>query len=76
MSVQHTVVDRKLFVQALRHMGEDDLLYLNRMVVERLNLLAQAKSTVQLAQFTEGDRVQFTTNDGIVKHATVVKLNK
>ena len=76
MSAQHTVVDRELFVQALRHMGEDDLLYLNRMVVERLNLLAQVKSTVQLAQFAEGDRVQFTTNDGIVKHATVVKLNK
>ena len=37
-------------------MSEADLLYLNRMVVERLNLLAQAKSTVQLAQFAEGDR--------------------
>jgi len=29
-----------LFIQALRHRGEEDLLYLNRMVVERLNLLA------------------------------------
>jgi hypothetical protein len=37
-------------------MGEEDLLFLNRMVVERLNLLAQARSTVQLAQFAEGDR--------------------
>ena len=51
-----------MFVQALRYMGEDDLLYLNRMVVERLNLLAQARSTVQLAQFAEGDRVEFTTH--------------
>jgi hypothetical protein len=30
------------------------------MVVERLNLLAQAPSMTQLAQFSEGDGVQFT----------------
>ena len=76
MSTKQTVLDRELFAQALRHLGEEDLLYLNRMVVERLNLLAQAKSTVQLAQFTEGDRVHFTTGDGITKYALVVRLNK
>jgi hypothetical protein len=37
MSSKQTVLDRELFVQALRHMGEEDLLFLNRMVVERLN---------------------------------------
>lgn len=76
MSSKQTFLDRELFVQALRHMGEEDLLFLNRMVVERLNLLAQAKSTVQLAQFAEGDRVEFTTQDGAVKHGVVVRLNK
>jgi hypothetical protein len=57
-------------------MGQEDLLFLNRMVVERLTLLAQARSTVQLAQFAQGDRVEFTTQDGIVKHGVVVRLNK
>lgn len=76
MSSKQTVVDRELFLQALRHMGEEDLLFLNRMVVERLNLLAQARSTVQLAQFAEGDRVEFTTQEGIVKCGVVVRLNK
>lgn len=76
MSAKQTVLDRELFVQALRHMGEDDLLYLNRMVIERLNLLAQARSTVQLAQFAEGDRVEFTTNDGAIKRGRVLRLNK
>jgi hypothetical protein len=76
MSSKQTVLDRDLFLQALRHMGEEDLLYLNRMVVERLNLLVQARSTVQLAQFAEGDRVEFTTQDGIVKFGVVVRLNK
>ena len=56
MSTKQTVLDRELFAQALRHLGEEDLLYLNRMVVERLNLLAQAKSSVQLAQFTVSGR--------------------
>lgn len=38
MSSKQTVLDRELFVQALRHMGEEDLLFLNRMVVERLSV--------------------------------------
>lgn len=29
-----------------------------------------------LAQFAEGDRVQFTTSDGSIKTATVQRLNK
>ena len=76
MTSKHTVLDREMFVQALRHMGEQDLLFLNRLVVERLNLLAQARSTVQLAQFAVGDRVEFTANDGSIKRATVLRLNK
>lgn len=76
MSTKQTILDREMFAQALRHMSEADLLYLNRMVVERLNLLAQAKSTMQLAQFTEGDRVSFTDNDGSAKTGTILRLNK
>lgn len=76
MSSKQTLLDRELFVQALRHMGQEDLLFLNRMVVERLTLLAQARSTVQLAKFAQGDRVEFTTQDGIVKHGVVLRLNK
>ena len=34
MSANQTILNRELFIQALRHMGEEDLLYLNRMVVE------------------------------------------
>lgn len=46
------------------------------MVVERLNLLAQAKSTVQLAQFAEGELVNFTANDGTAKIGRIMRLNK
>ncbi|MFV0679429.1 hypothetical protein [Ottowia sp.] len=73
---RETLLDRELFIDALRHMIEEDLRYLNRMVVERLNLLIQAKSTVALVQFAEGDRVQFTTSEGVVKRGVVLQLNK
>jgi hypothetical protein len=76
MSSQQTILDRDLFVQALRQMSEADLVYVNRMVVERLNLLAQVKNTVQLAQFAQGDRVSFTTNDGLFKNGRIMRLNK
>ena len=76
MRSKQTILDRELFTEALRNMGEEDLLYLNRMVVERLTLLAQAKSTVELAQFAEGDRVHFTPSDGRVRHGVVLRLNR
>lgn len=41
MNNTRTVLDREVLVEALRHMSEEDLLFLNDMVVERLNLLAQ-----------------------------------
>ena len=76
MTNNKTLLDRELFTEALRHMSEADLVYLNRMVVERLNLLAQARSTVQLARFAQGDRICFTDSDGTEKHGTVLRLNK
>jgi hypothetical protein len=33
MNSKQTILDRELFTQALRHIGEQDLLYLNRMVL-------------------------------------------
>src|SRR5690606_2676986 len=71
-----TLLDQELFTEALRHMSEADRRYLNRMVVERLNLRAQARSTVQLAQFAQGDRVSYIANDGMEKRGTVLRLNK
>lgn len=57
-------------------MSEADLPYLNRMVVERLNVLAQVKNTVQLAQFAQGDRVGLVANEGTIKNGRIMRLNK
>src|SRR5690606_42036624 len=76
MTNNKTLLDRELFTEALRHLSEADLVYLNRMVVERRNLLAQARSRVQLARFAQGDRICFTASDGTEKPGTVRRLKK
>jgi hypothetical protein len=45
-------------------MSDEDLLYLKRIVVDRLYLRVQASSPRAVAQFAEVDRVEFTTQDG------------
>jgi hypothetical protein len=57
-------------------MNEDDLRFLNRVIVERLKLLGQARSMVMLARFTVGDRVSFRSSSGEQKTGVIVRLNK
>ena len=76
MSSNQTILDRELFTQALRQMSEEDLRYLNHMVVEQLRHLAQAKNNHQMSQFRPGDKVNFTAKDGDIKQGTVMRLNK
>ena len=70
------LVDRAGAAEAIRRMNENDLRFLNRLIVERLKLINQARSTVMLAHFSVGDRVSFQTNIGEQKIGVVVRLNK
>ena len=45
-------------------MNEEDLRFLNRLIVERLKLIGQARSTAMLAHFSMGDRVTFQSSSG------------
>ena len=67
---------REAVVEAIRQMNEDDLRYLNRLIVERLKLIAQARSTVMLARFSVGGRVRFKTPTGENKTGIILRLNK
>ena len=71
-----TWLDRNEAACAIQHLSEDDLRFLNAQIVERLKLLAQAQSTVQLARFNLGDRVSFPGPAGNTIHGTIIKLNK
>lgn len=51
MGFKQSILERELFIQALRHMGKDGRNNLYWMLVERLNSLFQNKNTLKLEQF-------------------------
>jgi hypothetical protein len=57
-------------------LSEDDLIELNRRIVERLQLLRSAKSPAKLATFSVGMVVEFETEDGRTISGTVARLNQ
>jgi hypothetical protein len=60
----------------IKDLNEEELIYLNRLIVERLKLISQAKSTYEMAKFNIGELVQFEDNDGNTISGRVTKLNK
>lgn len=70
------IVDRLSAVEAIKRLGEDDLRFLNQLIVERLNLISQARSTSLMAAFGIGDLVSFHATDGRKIRAVVRRLNK
>jgi hypothetical protein len=69
-------INRSDATEAIRKMNEDDLRFLNRLIVDRLKLISQARSTVMLANFSVGDRVCFSDSYGQDKSGIIVRLNK
>jgi hypothetical protein len=70
------LMDRAEAAEAIRKLNEEDLRFLNRLIVERLKLINQARSTVMLAHFSVGDQVSFTAPAGDLKFGVIVRLNK
>jgi hypothetical protein len=70
------LVDRAAAAETIRRMGEEDLRFLNRLIVERLKLIGQARSTTMLARFSVGDRVSFQSHTGERKTGVIIRLNK
>jgi len=70
------LVDRAAAAKAIQRMDEEDLRFLNRLIVERLKLIGQARSTAMLARFSLGDRVSFQSSAGEQKTGVIVRLNK
>lgn len=70
------IIDRESAIDAVNRLSEDDLRFLNRLIVERLKLISQARATTLLANFTKGDRVVFRTHEGSRVEGTVLRLNK
>lgn len=60
----------------IKDLSEEELRYLNRLIVERLKLISQEKSTRSLSRFNLGELVQFKDSDGRMKTGRIVRLNK
>jgi hypothetical protein len=60
----------------LTKLSEDELITLNRRIVERLQLMRSARSLTQLAKFSVGMVVEFDTDDGRRMSGTVARLNR
>jgi hypothetical protein len=71
-----TLMDRNAAAASIRQLGEEDLRFLNRLIIERLNLIAQARSTALMSRFNTGDKVGFRSPDGDWKNGVIQKLNK
>jgi len=70
------IIDRPSAIEAIKRLNEEDLLFLNRLIVERLKLISQARSTNLMIRFTRGDRVGFQAPDGRKLEDIVLRLNK
>jgi hypothetical protein len=68
--------DRAMVAEAIRHLSEDELRFLNRLIVDQLNSISRTRNTVMLARFNVGDRVIFPTSSGDRKSGVIVRLNK
>ena len=68
--------DTKRIEDFIKDLGEEELMYLNRLIVERLKLVSQAKSTAAMSRFNIGEMVRFDTDDGRTISGRIIKLNK
>ena len=57
-------------------LSEDELIELNRRIVERLQLLRSARRLAELARFSVGMVVEFDTDDGRTVTGTIARLNQ
>ena len=60
----------------LARLSEEELVDLNRRIVERLRLIRSARQLVDLARFSVGMRVEFTTDDGRTLQGEIARLNR
>ncbi len=63
------------FEPLLKGLTKQELLVLNKMVVERLRLMHKAESLLSLTKFNIGDTVCWTGSDGMVHTGIIIRLN-
>jgi hypothetical protein len=65
-----------MLLQHLDEFTEDELIHLNRLIVERLRLMQQVKAHRAMTQFRVGQRVKFGASSGRVVMGVLTKYNR
>jgi len=73
---RYDLTDPAAASQMIQDLTEDELRHLNHLIVERLKLIQQARSTAMLARFNPGDHVRFTDHAGRTVTGRILRLNK
>lgn len=60
----------------IEHLTEDELLELNRRIVERLRQFQQARAQVKMLNFRTGERVLFHDGQGTIVRGVIKRFNK
>lgn len=68
------IIDRLSAAEAIKRLNEEDLRFLNNLIVERLNLISQARATSLITRFTKSDCVTFTATDERIIESAVLRL--
>jgi hypothetical protein len=57
------IIDRLSAVETIKRLNEEGLRFLNNLIVERFNLISQARAISLITRFTKSDRITFTASD-------------
>lgn len=60
----------------IKTLDEKDLIYLNRLICERLKVLSQVRSSEKMARLHLTQRVSFNAPDGLVKSGVITGMHK
>ena len=70
------LADMKTAKEVIEKLDLEDLLMLNRLIVERVNHITRIKRGMQLLKFSPGDRVRFESRDGDEMEGVVMRVNQ
>jgi hypothetical protein len=70
------LADQKTAEEVIDSLSLEDLRYLNRLIVERINHLVRFERGMQLLKFSPGDRVRFMSSHGEEMEGTVMRVNQ
>ncbi len=76
MSEKISLMERNAVMIQIKNLGEEDLIFLNKLIIERLKLISQARSTSLMARFNIGDMVEFLGPAGKRMTGVIVRMNK